>query len=199
MLSANFFLHFSLPFSLFFKFKYEVKDEMKEYMYKYDSPAGILTIRSDGVNITGLWIKEPDVKGDTEIQEVSEYDLSVFKVAKKWLDIYFIGKEPNFIPPLKTNGTIFREAVWEMLREIPYGQVITYGDIAKKMTFQIGKAKMSAQAVGGAVGSNPISILIPCHRVVGVNGNLTGYGGGLDIKVQLLQLEGLDMERFYTP
>lgn len=187
MLSANFFLI------------YEVKNEMREYMFKYDSPVGILTIRSDGKNITGLWIKEPDCEKDSEIQEIGENDLSVFKETKKWLEIYFIGKEPDFIPPLNTKGTVFREIVWKMIRDIPYGQVITYGDIAKKTALITGKAKMSAQAVGGAVGSNPISILIPCHRVVGANGNLTGYGGGLDIKVQLLQLEGLDMERFYTP
>ncbi|WHH60945.1 methylated-DNA--[protein]-cysteine S-methyltransferase [Petroclostridium sp. X23] len=170
-----------------------------EYIYKHHSPIGMLTVSSDGENITGLWIKNMRYGENVEIIEVNADDLSVFEKTRKWLDCYFDGKGPDFMPPVKTEGTEFRQSVWKILCEIPYGKVITYGDIAKKIALQKGKTKMSAQAVGGAVGSNPISILIPCHRVVGAKGNLTGYGGGLDIKVHLLQLEGMDMSKFHMP
>ena len=117
-------------------------------------------------------------------------DLPVFGEAVKWLDLYFAGKEPDFMPALSPSGTTFQQAVWEILRTIPYGATTSYGTIAKCLEKRAGK-RMSAQAVGGAVGRNPISILIPCHRVIGANGSLTGYAGGLDKKEYLLELEGV--------
>lgn len=171
----------------------------KEYVYKYNSDIGILTLLSDGQNITGLWIKEASYSKDAKVVEVTHNELAVFEKVKEWLDCYFSGKEPEGIIPIKSEGTDFRKSVWKLLCEIPYGEVITYGDIAKKIALQTGKKKMSSQAVGGAVGSNPISILIPCHRVIGANGNLTGYGGGLDVKVRLLKIEGMDMRKFHMP
>lgn len=171
----------------------------REYLYKYDSPIGRLDVLSDGENITGLWIRNMKYDVDTEIIEVGAGEIPVLKKTGEWLDYYFSGKKPTFLPPLKPEGTQFRQTIWKMLLEIPYGEVVTYGDIAKKIALKTGKAKMAPRPVGGAVGKNPISIIIPCHRVVGAGGNLTGYGGGLDIKVRLLQLEGLDMDKFYLP
>jgi methylated-DNA-[protein]-cysteine S-methyltransferase len=126
-------------------------------------------------------------------------DLPVFKRVKEWLSIYFSGKNPAFTPPLAPKGSPFRQAVWKILREIPYGKVITYGDIAKKIAKQSGKEKMSAQAAGGAVGHNPITLIIPCHRVVGADGSLTGYAGGITAKTKLLTLERVDMSKLHTP
>lgn len=171
----------------------------KEYVCKYESPIGKLTVLSDGEYITGLWIKNMKYSKNTEIIEVQANELLVLKITWEWLDCYFNGQEPDFIPPIKTEGTPFRQLVWKRLCEIPYGKVITYGDIAKEMAWQTGKTKMSAQAVGGAVGSNPVSIIIPCHRVIGAKGNLTGYGSGINIKVLLLQLEEVDVSRFHLP
>ncbi|OEH86848.1 hypothetical protein BHU72_00860 [Desulfuribacillus stibiiarsenatis] len=169
----------------------------KLYIYKYDSPIGTLTVASDGHGITGLWTKnEPFIENDDTIQEVTAKELAIFEQTRRWLDAYFAGKDPGFIPPVKTEGTEFRESIWKILCEIPHGQVITYGDIAKRIALQTGKAKMSSQAVGGAVGSNPISIIIPCHRVVGRKGALTGYAGGIDVKARLLEIEGHDMCKF---
>ena len=119
--------------------------------------------------------------------------------AKRWLDIYFSGREPDFLPPLHPLGTPFRRAVWELLLQIPYGRTVTYGELARRLAAKQGLVHMSAQAVGGAVGHNPISILIPCHRVVGSGGSLTGYAGGIDKKVRLLELEGTDMAGLFLP
>ena len=118
---------------------------------------------------------------------------------KRWLDIYFTGREPGFLPPLHPIGSAFRQSVWELLLRIPYGQTTTYGEIAQELAAKRGLARMSAQAVGGAVGHNEISILIPCHRVVGTNGSLTGYAGGVDKKERLLTLEGVDMRGLFRP
>jgi len=127
-------------------------------------------------------------------------DMPIFNDTKMWLNKYYAGERPSFKQlPLAPIGSGFRQAVWNILCEIPYGETITYGDIAKIMAKKLGKAKMSAQAVGGAVGHNPISIIIPCHRVVGTNGSLTGYGGGIKIKTKLLEHEGADMSRLFTP
>ena len=123
----------------------------------------------------------------------------VLAEAKKWLDLYFSGKEPNFIPPLHPAGSPFRQAVWKLLLEIPYGQTTTYGEIAGRLAAMQNTSSMSAQAVGGAVGHNEISIIIPCHRVVGTNGSLTGYAGGIDRKIALLKLEHTDMKGFFVP
>lgn len=114
---------------------------------------------------------------------------------KRWLDVYFTGREPDFTPPLHPAGSSFRQAVWQLLLEIPYGQTTTYGALAKRLN----AGRMSAQAVGGAVGHNPISIIVPCHRVVGTNGSLTGYAGGLDRKIRLLEMEKTDMTGLFRP
>lgn len=170
-----------------------------EYIHYYKSHIGILVVTSDGENITGLWMNNMISRENSEEIAATPDNLPVFKKTQEWLDCYFDGKEPDFMPSIKTKGTEFRQSVWKILCEIPYGKVITYGDIARKIAVQTGKLKMSAQAVGGAVGSNPISILIPCHRVVGANGSLTGYAGGLNIKAYLMQLEGMDMSKFHMP
>lgn len=117
----------------------------------------------------------------------------------QWLDVYFAGKEPDFTPLLHLVGSDFRQAVWNILLSIPYGRTMTYGQIAKQLAKNTGIDKMSAQAVGGAVGHNPISIIVPCHRVVGASGSLTGYAGGLDKKIALLELEKTDTARFFRP
>ena len=161
-----------------------------QYITNYESPLGNITIAGDGENITGLWFDTQ--KPSEEVLEVNykKQDLPVFELTKKWLDIYFKGKDPGFIPPVKVNETDFRNRVCEIMLEIPYGETTTYGKIAQQIAGEMGIEKMSAQAVGGAVGHNPISVIIPCHRVMGANGKLTGYTGGLDIKVELLKLEG---------
>ncbi|URZ07027.1 methylated-DNA--[protein]-cysteine S-methyltransferase [Clostridium felsineum] len=171
----------------------------KEYVCNYNSKIGKLTLISDGENITGLFIKNIEYSKNSEIINMSLSSLEIFKKAKIWLDCYFSGQAPDFIPNIKLKGTEFRKLVWKIIGDIPYGEVITYGDIAKMVAKKMGKTKMSSQAVGGAVGSNPISIIVPCHRVVGAKGNLTGYGGGLDIKVKLLTLEGIGMDKFHMP
>lgn len=128
-----------------------------------------------------------------------EKNLAVFDQTRRWLDLYFSGREPGFTPALNPVGSAFRRAVWEILLKIPYGKTTTYGQIAREIAAARGLAKMSAQAVGGAVGHNEISIIIPCHRVVGTHGSLTGYAGGIDRKIKLLQLEGVDMRGLFTP
>lgn len=128
-----------------------------------------------------------------------EQETPVLAEAKRWLDVYFSGKVPDFTPPLHPVGSAFRRSVWEILLQIPYGQTITYGEIARQLAEKQGLARMSAQAVGGAVGHNEISIIIPCHRVVGTNGSLTGYAGGISKKEKLLEMEHTDMSRFFVP
>ena len=147
----------------------------------YPSPVGMLTLASDGENLVGLWIEGQKYFGGTVQGELLEKDgLPVFQAAKGWLDRYFAGEKPDISElPLRPIGGEFRQEVWEILCEIPYGEVTTYGGIAKKAAAKLGKKTMSSQAVGGAVGHNPISIIIPCHRVVGANGSLTGYAGGV--------------------
>jgi len=173
------------------------------YSTTYPSPVGMLTLACDGEgsNLVGLWMEGQKYHGGTVPEEMSEKDdMPVFGAAKKWLDRYFAGEKPAVSQlPLAPIGGKFRQEVWEILCEIPYGEVITYGDIAKKVAAKMDKESMSSQAVGGAVGHNPISIMIPCHRVVGSNGSLTGYAGGIGIKVKLLELEGVDMTDFFVP
>ena len=157
------------------------------YTAHYTSPLGGITLASDGMALTGLYFD-----GERDFPDLSaahKKDLPVFGEAMRWLDLYFAGREPDFMPPLAPVGTTFQQAVWEILKTIPYGGTTTYGAIAKRLEKSTGK-RMSAQAVGGAVGRNPISILIPCHRVIGADGSLTGYAGGLDKKEYLLGLEG---------
>ncbi|KAI4452426.1 Methylated-DNA--protein-cysteine methyltransferase [Eubacterium plexicaudatum ASF492] len=166
------------------------------YICKYESPIGSMTAASNGIALTGLWFDGQKYFGSTLSERYEERDLPVFAKTRDWLDLYFYGKNPDFMPPLVVIGSDFRKAVWNILRQIPYGQTMTYGEIAKKMAKQMGTAQMSAQAVGAAVGRNPISVLIPCHRVVGSNGSLTGYAGGIEKKAALLELEKVDMKQF---
>lgn len=170
------------------------------YTYKYNSPLGILTIASNGEALTGLWLDGQKYFGDTMMNDKwQEKVLPIFEKTAAWLDIYFSGKNPDFVPTLLFNTSPFRKMVWDILLTIPYGNTITYGEIAKKIAEKTGIEKMSAQAVGGAVGHNPISIVVPCHRVVGTNGSLTGYAGGIERKIKLLELENTDMSRFFIP
>jgi len=166
------------------------------------SPLGELMIASDGEKLTGIWNNNQKYHGQTLFKNlVKKANLPIFEIVKNWLDRYFNGENPPIseVPFSDSNASEFRKEVWKILCDIPYGEVITYGDIAKAVAKKLGKSKMSSQAVGGAVGHNPISILVPCHRVVGSNGSLTGYAGGLKIKIKLLELEGLDMGRFFVP
>ena len=172
------------------------------YSTTYSSPVGIITLACDGDSLIGSWIEGQKYHGDTILHEeiVKKNDISIFDAAKRWLDRYFDGKKPDiFELPLRPIGSKFRQEVWSILCEIPYGEVITYGSIAKKIAVKMGKKSMSSQAVGGAVGHNPISVIIPCHRVVGSNGSLTGYSGGINTKVKLLELEGVDMSHLFVP
>ena len=173
------------------------------YSTTYPSPTGIITLAcdGDGKNLVGLWMEGQKYHGDTIPEAMSENnDMPIFDAAKKWLDRYFTGEKPEIADlPLAPIGGEFRQGVWSILCEIPYGEVITYGGIAKKMAAKMNKESMSSQAVGGAVGHNPISIIIPCHRVVGSNGSLTGYAGGIKKKIKLLELERVDMSRFFVP
>lgn len=167
------------------------------YTADYDSPIGKILLASREGYLIGLWINSQSnylVKLADEITE-NPNDTALME-AKTWLDQYFQGKKPDAQElKLRPIGSDFRQDVWKILRTIPYGQTITYGEIAHRIAEQRSLAKMSAQAVGGAVGSNPISIIIPCHRVIGTDGSLTGYAGGLDTKIKLLQLEQTDFSK----
>lgn len=174
-------------------------EKKMEYTHHYDSPLGGITLASDGNALTGLWFDGQKYFGDTLLEMHEQKELPVFEQTGKWLDIYFSGKEPDFTPPLLMKTTPFREAVWKIMLTIPFGQTMTYGEIADRIAKQKGLQKMSAQAVGGAVGHNSISLIIPCHRVVGTNGSLTGYAGGIEKKIQLLELEQVDMKQFFVP
>ena len=161
------------------------------YTSDYPSPLGAITLASDGQSLTGLWFDGQKYFGSTLQGEtlMAQPDLHIFRQTRLWLDIYFGGEEPRFTPQLRLQTSPFRRLVWQALLSIPYGQTRTYADIARIVAPQMGLATMSAQAVGGAVGHNPISIIIPCHRIVGSDGSLTGYAGGIDRKQKLLLLE----------
>ncbi|MBR5109675.1 MAG: methylated-DNA--[Clostridia bacterium] len=156
-----------------------------DYTHSYLSPLGRITLASDGESLTGLWFPGQKYFASTLGAEHEEKSLPIFTETDRWLRIYFGGKEPDFTPTLRMRGTAFRKAVWSALLGIPYGRTATYGDIAR----QLGLSPMYARAVGSAAGHNPLSIIIPCHRVVGADGSLTGYAGGLDRKIKLLALE----------
>ena len=162
------------------------------YTCKYSSPLGDILLAADEVGLTGLWFEGQKYFANTLPDEQISQETHILAEAKKWLDIYFSGEEPKFTPPLHPAGTAFRQAVWKILLQIPYGQTVTYGEIAQQLAAEQGISTMSAQAVGGAVGHNKISIIIPCHRVIGADGSLTGYAGGIDKKIALLKLEGTD-------
>ena len=172
-----------------------------DFSTKYDSPVGTLTLACDGHNIVGLWLDGQKYHAATIKDGLEERDgLPVFVKARDWLDRYFAGEKPAIDElPLSPLGSAFRQRVWRILCEIPYGTCITYGDIAKKLAAESSAARVSAQAVGGAVGHNPVSIIIPCHRVVGSTGSLTGYAGGIEKKIWLLTHEGTNMTPLFKP
>ena len=161
------------------------------YISHYNSPLGSITLASDGYALIGLWFDGQKHLGTTLGDEYQEKPLPVFDRTAAWLDIYFDGRIPDFTPKIALNDTDFRREVWDILLTIPYGHTITYGEIAAIIAQKRGAASISAQAVGGAVGRNPISIIVPCHRVIGSNGSLTGYAGGLERKAALLKMEGV--------
>lgn len=171
------------------------------YSTYYISPVGDIMIASDDNNIIGLWIDNQKYIGNTMPGDITQKEnRPILQEARAWLDEYFAGNKPALSSlSLAPIGGEFKQQVWKILTEIPYGELTTYGRIAKEVAKRMGKERMSAQAVGGAVGHNPISIIIPCHRVVGSNGSLTGYAGGIDIKVKLLEHEGVDMRGLFMP
>lgn len=170
-----------------------------QYISHYHSPLGDILLAADSAGLTGLWFEGQKYFALYLDKEHEEKELPVFEEAKRWLDIYFSGKNPNFQVPLHFTGTDFQNEVWEILYAIPYGQTTTYGEIAAQLAKKRGLPRMSAQAVGGAVGHNEISIIVPCHRVVGASGSLTGYAGGIEKKIELLRLEGALREDFFVP
>lgn len=170
-----------------------------QYTSTYQSPVGKILLACDETGLTGLWFEGAKFCALGLDREHEARETPVFAEAKRWLDVYFSGRKPDFMPPIHMIGSPFRLCVWGILRQIPYGGTMTYGEIATRLAAERGLSRMSAQAVGGAVGHNPISIIIPCHRVVGSGGSLTGYAGGLQKKMKLLTLEGVDMERLFVP
>lgn len=171
------------------------------YKTDYNLPFSKITLASDGKSLVGLWLEgQKYFLRSVNDKMIQNNDLEIFNHTKRWLDKYFTGKKPEISELLLTPiGNDFRQMVWKILCQIPYGEVTTYGEIAKKIAKRKGLVKMSAQAVGNAVGHNPISIIIPCHRVVGSNGNLTGYSGGISTKIKLLEHEKIDMSQFFSP
>ena len=170
-----------------------------KWIYKTPPQFDDILINSDGESLTGLWFdKSKDAAKHNADCEKKELD--VFRDTCRWLDIYFHGKQPDFIPKYKIEKlTDFKKEVINIMNDIPFGETVTYNDIAKRIAESRGIERISAQAVGGAVGSNPICIIVPCHRVVGSNGSLTGYGGGIKNKEALLKHENTDMSKFYIP
>lgn len=168
---------------------------MNQFYSVYDSPVGQLLLTCDGEHLTGL-SRLTQANGSL----IESKNLVVLSLVKTWLDDYFKGNKPSVANlPLVLQGSCFQQRVWQILQQIPYGKLMTYGEIAQQIMCQTGQAHLSAQAVGGAVGRNPISIIVPCHRVIGVNGNLTGYTGGLDMKIKLLEIENVDMQHLFMP
>ena len=171
-------------------------DETGLYMDRVGTPLGDMIMTSHGEALLGLWFQgERYEPGEQELAGARRNpDLPVFQEPRRWLELYFQGKDPGFTPPLELSGSVFRQQVGRIMLTIPYGKTMTYGAIAREMAGKTGKKQMSAQAVGGAVGHNPISLIIPRHRVVGSSGSLTGYGGGMPRKVWLLEHEGIDLK-----
>lgn len=169
------------------------------FIQHYDSPLGGILLAANETGLTGLWFDGQKFFARDLPAERVEQNTPALSEVKRWLDIYFAGKEPDFMPPLHPIGSAFRRSVWDILLRIPYGQTTTYGEIARQLAEKQGRPRIAAQAVGGAVGHNKISIIIPCHRVVGTNGSLTGYAGGIDKKVKLLEWEHTDMTGLFVP
>ena len=170
-----------------------------DYVYHYQSPLGGITLTSDGAALVGLWFDKQRFFADSVVQDHEEKSLPVFEQADRWLDLYFSGRDPGFAPPVTLRTTEFRQAVCRIMLTIPYGRTMTYGRIAEIVARQRGVPRMSAQAVGGAIGHNPVSLIIPCHRVIGAGSALVGYGGGLDRKAALLELEHADLSGDFIP
>lgn len=168
------------------------------YTQTYDSPLGSILLAADEQGLTGLWFQDARHAAAGLPAARREEATPVLTAAKRWLDTYFAGRVPPEPPPLHLTGSSFRQQVWGLLLQIPYGQTVTYGALARQLAQARGGA-VSARAVGGAVGRNPVSLMVPCHRVVGTGGSLTGYAGGLARKVWLLTMEGADMSRFFVP
>ncbi|MCR4633695.1 MAG: methylated-DNA--[protein]-cysteine S-methyltransferase [Erysipelotrichaceae bacterium] len=162
---------------------------MSIFWNETDSPLGKIALESDGQSLTGLWFIGQKHFPEDRKEKAEQRDLAVFEQTKIFLKQYFEGKRPEINIPLKFEDTPFRMRVWKILQEIPYGQTVSYSDIAQRIAKEDGIRRMSCQAVGSAVSANPISIIVPCHRVIGKNGSLTGYAGGLDRKEKLLNLE----------
>lgn len=169
------------------------------YTQQYTSPLGGILLAADDIGLTGLWFEGQKFFADDLPDERIGRETPILIDAMRWLDVYFTGNEPGFMPPLHPVGSAFRQKVWKLLLQIPYGQTVTYGELARQLAEKQGAEHMSAQAVGGAVGHNPISLIIPCHRVVGAGGSLTDYAGGIDKKIMLLELEHADMQGFFIP
>ncbi|GAB6983368.1 methylated-DNA--[protein]-cysteine S-methyltransferase [Prevotella dentasini] len=161
-----------------------------QHIHHYASPLGPMTMASDGTALSGLWFDGQKYFGAGLAPSPSVAPLPVFDAAVGWLDLYFSGQRPGFLPPLRLVGTGFQRMVWNLLLSIPYGTTVSYKDIARRVAALRGTSGMAAQAVGSAVGHNPISLIVPCHRVVGSNGSLTGYAGGIGRKAWLLEHEG---------
>lgn len=172
---------------------------MSCFITHYASPLGRLLLAADEEGLTGLWLEGQKYFAAGLPQQREEQRTPALEEACRWLDTYFTGREPDFTPPLHPVGSDFQRAVWQLLLQIPYGQTTTYGALAGELAWQRGLTHFSAQAVGGAVGHNRVSIIIPCHRVVGSGGSLTGYAGGLENKIKLLTLEGADLGGLYRP
>lgn len=170
-----------------------------DYTCHVDSPLGGITLAGDGEALTGLWFDGQKYFAETLRCRHEERMLPVFAETKRWLEIYFRGENPGFTPKLKMRTTSFRKDVWEILLEIPYGKTMTYGEIAERVAQKEHLPRMSAQAIGGAVAHNAISLIIPCHRVVGADGSLTGYAGGIRKKIILLETENADLRGFHIP
>lgn len=168
------------------------------YKSTYQSPLGKMDIESDGKNLIALYFEGQKYSDSSSHKETLSQDLAIFTQTKRWLDSYFLKEIPKSTPQLGLNGSRFSLLVWDILLNIPYGTTTSYAEIAKIIAKKLGIAKMSAQAVGGAIKRNKIAIIIPCHRVIGTNGSLTGYAAGIDRKMKLLELEGLDVGRFIS-
>lgn len=170
-----------------------------EWIDTYHSPLGQMLIAADEIGITGIWFEKQKYYANALSKTCEKAKTPAIQAAERWMTLYFEGKNPDFSVPLHLIGTAFQRQVWELLLAIPYGKTCTYGELAARIAKQTGRERMSAQAVGSAVGHNKVSILVPCHRVVGAGGNLTGYAGGLDKKIFLLKLENGYQPNFYLP
>lgn len=180
-------------------FLYIGRMELFRYRQGYLSPLGPMTMSSDGERLTGLWFDGQKYYPEAGLPACEAQALPLFDQTRAWLDRYFAGENPGPVPPLRLEGSPFRLAVWRLLQQIPRGEVVTYKAIARQLERERGGGRVSAQAVGGAVGHNPVSIVVPCHRVVGCDGSLTGYAGGVERKAALLRLEGVECRAGAVP